>query len=203
MKALQERLKEMQKKGIAADDPRMRELQMEQLKMTKDALPIGGCLPMLLQFPLLIALYVAVTISLGFRQATFLWLPDLSAGDPFHFLEFMFAGSMILSMKFTPQAAAITPEQQMQQKMMTYFMPVMMLWIMWSAPAGLLIYWLFGNIVSFVQQIFINRMNKTDVPPTTEIVESVPKNAKKVKLSTSWMVNSEWLIGQISLTIHH
>ena len=185
MKALQEKLKEMQKKGVAADDPRMRELQMEQLKMTKDALPIGGCLPMLLQFPLLIALYVAVTISLGFRQATFLWLPDLSAGDPFHFLEFMFAGSMILSMKFTPQAAAITPEQQMQQKMMTYFMPVMMLWIMWSAPAGLLIYWLFGNIVSFVQQIFINRMNKTDVPPTVEIVESVPKNAKKVKLSTS------------------
>lgn len=185
MKELQDRLKEMQKKGIAADDPRMRELQMEQLKMTKDALPIGGCLPMLLQFPLLIALYVAVTISLGFRQATFLWLPDLSAGDPFHFLEFMFAGSMILSMKFTPQAAAITPEQQMQQKMMTYFMPVMMLWIMWSAPAGLLIYWLFGNIVSFVQQIFINRMNKTDLPPTTEIVQSVPKNAKKVKLSTS------------------
>lgn len=187
MKELQERLKEMQKKGIPADDPRMRELQMEQLKMTKDALPIGGCLPMLLQFPLLIALYVAVTISLGFRQATFLWLPDLSAGDPYHFLEFLFAGSMILSMKFTPQAAAITPEQQTQQKLMTYMMPVMMLWIMWSAPAGLLIYWLFGNIVSFVQQIFINRMNKTDEPPTTEVVETVPKNAKKVKpkLSTS------------------
>lgn len=185
MKELQDRLKEMQKKGIAAEDPRMRELQMEQLKMTKDALPIGGCLPMLLQFPLLIALYVAVTISLGFRQATFLWLPDLSAGDPFHLLEFLFAGSMILSMKFTPQAAAITPEQQMQQKMMIYLMPVMMLWILWSAPAGLLIYWIFGNIVSFVQQIVINRMNKTDEPPTTEIVESVPKNAKKVKLSTS------------------
>ncbi|CAN5472078.1 membrane protein insertase YidC [soil metagenome] len=181
MKELQERLKEMQKKGIAADDPRMRELQMEQLKMTKDALPIGGCLPMLLQFPLLIALYVAVTISLGFRQATFLWLPDLSAGDPYHFLEFIFAGSMILSMKFTPQAAVVTPEQQMQQKMMTYFMPVMMLWIMWSAPAGLLIYWLFGNIVSFVQQIIINHVNKPTEPPTAEIVESVPKNAKKVK----------------------
>ncbi|MGI8638431.1 MAG: membrane protein insertase YidC [Pyrinomonadaceae bacterium] len=181
MKDLQERLKEMQKKGIPADDPRMRELQMEQLKMTKDALPIGGCLPMLLQFPLLIALYVAVTISLGFRQASFLWLPDLSAGDPYHFLEFLFAGSMILSMKFTPQAAVVTPEQQMQQKMMTYLMPVMMLWIMWSAPAGLLIYWLFGNIVSFVQQIIINRVNKTTEPPTTEIVEIVPKNAKKIK----------------------
>jgi YidC/Oxa1 family membrane protein insertase len=187
MKELQDKLKEMQRKNIPADDPRMRELQMEQLRMTKAALPIGGCLPMLLQFPLLIALYTAVTISLGFRQATFLWLPDLSAGDPYHLLEFSFAFSMILSMKFTPQSAAITPEQQMQQKMMTYFMPVMMLWVMWNAPAGLLLYWFFGNIVSFVQQIIINRINKTNEPPTIEIVQSVPKNAKKVKpnLSTS------------------
>ena len=60
-------------------DPRMRELQMQQLKMTKDALPIGGCLPMILQFPLLIAFYTAVTVSLDVRQASFLWLPDLSA----------------------------------------------------------------------------------------------------------------------------
>ncbi len=187
MKDLQDRLKEMQKKGIPADDPRMRELQMEQLKMTKDALPIGGCLPMLLQFPLLIALYTAVTVSIGFRQASFLWLPDLSASDPYHFLEFGFALSMILSMKYTPTAAVATPEQQMQQKMMTYLMPVMMLWIMWSAPAGLLIYWFFGNIVSFVQQILINRINKPKEPPTEEIVSSVPKNAKKVnpKFSTS------------------
>lgn len=181
MKEMQERLKEMQKKGIAADDPRMRELQMEQLKLTKDALPIGGCLPMILQFPLLIALYTAVTVSLGFRQASFLWLPDLSAGDPYHILEFGFAFSMILSMKFTPQAAVATPEQQMQQKMMTYFMPLMMLWVMWSAPAGLLLYWFFGNIVSFVQQIIINRINKANEPPTSEIVPNVPKNAKKVK----------------------
>ncbi|CAN5706045.1 membrane protein insertase YidC [soil metagenome] len=187
MKELQDKLKDFQKKGIPADDPRMRELRMEQLKMTKDALPIGGCLPMLLQFPLLIALYTAVTIAIGFRQASFLWLPDLSAGDPWHLLEFGFAFSMILAMKFTPQAAVVTPEQQMQQKMMTYLMPVMMLWIMWSAPAGLLLYWFFGNIVSFVQQMVINRMNKTNEPPTIEIVQSVPKNAKKVKpkLSTS------------------
>ena len=187
MKELQEKLKEMQRKGVPADDPRMRELQMEQLKLTKDALPIGGCLPMLLQFPLLIALYTAVTISLGFRQASFLWLPDLSAGDPYHLLEFGFAFSMILSMKFTPQAAAVTPEQQMQQKMMTYFMPVMMLWVMWGAPAGLLIYWFFGNIVSFAQQMVINKINKNSEPPTSEVVQSVPKNAKKIKpkLSTS------------------
>ena len=187
MKELQDKLKDFQKKGIPADDPRMRELQMEQLKMTKDALPIGGCLPMLLQFPLLIALYTAVTVAIGFRQAPFMWLPDLSAGDPWHVLEFGFALSMILSMKFTPQAVAATPEQQMQQKLMIYLMPVMMLWVMWSAPAGLLLYWFSGNIVSFVQQIIINRMNKSNEPPTTEIVQTVPTNAKNVKpkLSTS------------------
>jgi YidC/Oxa1 family membrane protein insertase len=69
MKEIQDRLKDFQKKGVPADDPRMRELQMEQLRMTKAALPIGGCLPMLLQFPLLIAFYTAVTVSLAIRQA--------------------------------------------------------------------------------------------------------------------------------------
>lgn len=180
MKELQDKMKDFQKKGIPADDPRMRALQMEQLKLTKDALPIGGCLPMLLQFPLLIAFYTAITIALDARQATFMWLPDLSAADPFHILEFAFAGSMILAMKFTPTAPAVSPEQQMQQKMMTYLMPAMMLWVMWTAPAGLLIYWLFGNVVSFGQQMLINRMNKPNDPPTA-VVENVPENAKKVK----------------------
>jgi YidC/Oxa1 family membrane protein insertase len=189
MKEIQDQIKDLQKKGIPVDDPRMRELQMQQLKMTKDALPIGGCLPMLLQFPLLIAFYTAITVSLDARQATFMWLPDLSAADPWHILEFGFAFSMILAMKFTPTAPVVSPEQQMQQKMMTYLMPVMMLWVMWTAPAGLLIYWLFGNVVSFGQQMLINRMNKKNQPPQTEVVDSVPGNAKKVKgkpkLSTS------------------
>ena len=118
-----------------------------------------------------------------------MWLPDLSAADPWHILEFGFAFSMILAMKFTPTAPAVSPEQQMQQKMMTYLMPVMMLWVMWTAPAGLLIYWLFGNVVSFGQQMLINRMNKSNQPPAAEIVDNVPGNAKKVKgkpkLSTS------------------
>ena len=181
MKGIQDKIKDLQKKGVPNDDPKMRALQMEQLKMTKDALPIGGCLPMLLQFPLLIAFYTAITIALDVRQASFLWLPDLSAADPWHILEFAFALSMILSMKFTPQAAAITPEQQMQQKMMTYLMPAMMLWVMWTAPSGLLLYWFFGNIVSFGQQMVINRLNTTNTPPGTEIVDSVPKGAKQVK----------------------
>jgi YidC/Oxa1 family membrane protein insertase len=188
MKELQDRMKEYQAKGIPADDPRMRELQIEQLKMTKDAVPIGGCLPLLLQFPLLIALYTAITISLDFRQAPFLWLPDLSAADPYHILEFLFAGSMALAMAFTPTAAAVTPEQQMQQKMMTYFMPVMMLWVMWSAPAGLLVYWLAGNVIGFFQQLLINRLTKApDEPPTgtTSTTTTDRPMTKKERMKTS------------------
>ena len=180
MKEIQDKIKALQKKGVPMESPEMRKLQMEQLKMTKDALPIGGCLPMLLQFPLLIAFYTAVTVSLALRQADFMWLPDLSSGDPYHVLEFAFAISMVLSMKFTPTSPTVTPEQQMQQKLMIYIMPVMMLWIMWQAPSGLLLYWFFGNIVSFGQQMLINKINKTPEPAKEEMVNSVPKDAKKV-----------------------
>lgn len=187
MQEIQAKIKDLQKKGVPMDDPRMRQLQMEQLKLTKDALPIAGCLPMLFQIPLFVAFYTAITIGMDFRQTSFLWLPDLSLADPFHILEFLFAGSMAVSMVLTPTTPAVTDEQKAQQKMMMYFMPVMMLWVMWGYPAGLLLYWFFGNIVSFAQQTVINRMNKTNPPPKEEIVDTVPKNAKKVKpkLSTS------------------
>jgi YidC/Oxa1 family membrane protein insertase len=185
MKELQDRLKELQRKGVPNDDPRMREVQMEQLKMTKDAIPIGGCLPLLLQMPLLIALYTAVTISLDFRQASFLWLPDLSTVDPYYILPFLFSGSMFISMLITPTTAAVTPEQQMQQNLMKYLMPIMMLWIGWSVPSGLLVYWVMGNVVSFVQQKIINRMNKTDTPDSGVGIENAKVITKKPKLSTT------------------
>lgn len=188
MKELQDRMKELQAKNVPLDDPRMKQLQMEQLKLTKDAIPLGGCLPLLLQFPLLIAVYTAITISLDFRQASFLWLPDLAGGDPFHILEFAFAGSMVLAMKFTPTAPAMTPEQVMQQKMMTWMMPIMMLFVMWGAPSGLLVYWLAGNIIGFGQQILINRLNKTeDDPPTatTGSKKTLTKKELKAGLSPS------------------
>lgn len=187
MQEIQAKIKDLTKKGVPMDDPRMRQLQMEQLKLTKDAIPVAGCLPMLLQIPLFVAFYTAITIGMDFRQTSFLWLPDLSLADPYHILEFLFAGSMAGSMVLTPTTPAVTDEQKAQQKMMMYFMPVMMLWVMWGYPAGLLLYWFFGNIVSFAQQMIINRFNKKNDPPKEEIVDSVPNTAKKVKpkLSTS------------------
>jgi YidC/Oxa1 family membrane protein insertase len=78
MKELQEKLK-----GLKQNDPRLKELQMEQLRLMKEGNPLGGCLPLLIQFPFLFAIYRAITISLDFRQASFLWIPDLSAAEPF------------------------------------------------------------------------------------------------------------------------
>jgi YidC/Oxa1 family membrane protein insertase len=187
----QPRMKEIQEqmKKLKADDPKMRELQMEQLRLMKESNFIGGCLPMLLQIPFFIALYTAITISLDFRQATFLWLPDLSAFDPYHMLEFAMAGSMALTMIFAPAAPAMTQEQQTQQKMMGYIMPVMMLWVLWGAPAGLLLYWFMGNLVTISQQFIINRMNKTPedpqkMTPGSPTLGAGPKKMK-AKLSTT------------------
>ncbi len=153
MKELQEKIK-----GMKQTDPRLKELQVEQLRLMKEGNPLGGCLPLLIQMPFLFALYRAITISLDFRQATFLWLPDLSAGDPFHILEIMMAGTMITLQLITPAPSA----DPLQRKMMAVGMPLFMLYVLWGAPSGLLLYWLVGNIVGFAQQFLINHLTKSE-----------------------------------------
>jgi YidC/Oxa1 family membrane protein insertase len=152
MKELQEKLK-----GMKQNDPRIKELQMEQLRLMKEGNPLGGCLPLLIQMPFLIALYVAITISIDFRQSSFLWIQDLSAADPTKLLPILMAGSMLVLQLITPAPSA----DPLQKKMMAVIMPLMMLWILWTAPAGLLVYWLVGNLVGFGQQLIINRMLKS------------------------------------------
>lgn len=154
MKELQEKIK-----GMKQNDPRLKELQMEQLRLMKEGNPLGGCLPLLIQMPFLIALYVAITISIDFRQSSFLWIPDLSAAEPYtiHILPLLMAGSMLVLQLITPAPSA----DPLQRKMMAVIMPLMMLYILWSAPAGLLVYWLVGNLVGFGQQVLINRMLKS------------------------------------------
>ena len=153
MKELQEKIK-----GLKQNDPRLKELQMEQLRLMKEGNPLGGCLPLLIQMPFLIALYVAITISIDFRQSSFLWIQDLSAGDPTKLLPILMAGSMLVLQLITPAPSA----DPLQKKMMAVIMPIMMLYILWSAPAGLLVYWLVGNLVGFGQQMLINRMLKSE-----------------------------------------
>jgi YidC/Oxa1 family membrane protein insertase len=160
MKELQEKMK-----GMKQNDPRLKELQMDQLRLMKEGNPLGGCLPLLIQMPFLFALYRAITISVDFRQATFLWLPDLSGGDPFHILEVLMAGTMIVLQLITPAPSA----DPLQRKMMAIGMPIFMLYVLWGAPSGLLVYWLVGNIVGFSQQFVINRWTKSeDEPPLAD-----------------------------------
>lgn len=163
MKELQEKIK-----GMKQNDPRLKELQMEQLRLMKEGNPLGGCLPLLIQMPFLIALYVAITISIDFRQSSFLWIQDLSAAEPYHILPVLMAGSMLVLQLITPSPSA----DPLQRKMMAVIMPLMMLYILWSAPAGLLVYWLVGNLVGFGQQFIINRMLKSEddeqPPPETD-----------------------------------
>jgi YidC/Oxa1 family membrane protein insertase len=155
MKELQEKIK-----GMKQNDPRLKELQMDQLRLMKEGNPLGGCLPLLIQMPFLFALYRAITISLDFRQASFLWIPDLSAAEPYliHLLPILMTGTMVVLQLVTPAPSA----DPLQRKMMAIGMPIFMLYILWSAPSGLVLYWLVGNIVGFTQQFLINRMTKSD-----------------------------------------
>lgn len=176
------RMKEIQEKikGLKQNDPRLKELQKEQLRLMKEGNPLGGCLPLLLQMPFLFALYIAITVSIEFRQASFLWMPDLSAGDPFHILEFLMAGSMIVLQLITPAPSA----DPMQRKLMAFGMPLFMLYILWGAPSGLLVYWLVGNIVGFGQQFLINHLTKSEddpEPPAKKKMKEKTSRAKKLE----------------------
>lgn len=155
MKELQEKIK-----GMKQNDPRLKELQMDQLRLMKEGNPLGGCLPLLIQMPFLFALYRAITISLDFRQASFLWIPDLSAAEPYliHVLPILMTGTMVVLQLVTPAPSA----DPLQRKMMAIGMPLFMLYILWSAPSGLVLYWLVGNIVGFTQQFLINHWTKPD-----------------------------------------
>ena len=171
MKELQEKIK-----GMKQNDPRLKELQVEQLRLMKEGNPLGGCLPLLIQMPFLFALYRAITISLDFRQASFLWLPDLSAPEPYfiHILPILMAATMIVLQLITPAPSA----DPLQRKMMAVGMPLFMLYVLWSAPSGLLLYWLVGNIVGFLQQFVINKWTN---PEESEPTAPEPESKKSFK----------------------
>jgi YidC/Oxa1 family membrane protein insertase len=172
MKELQEKIK-----GMKQNDPRLKELQVEQLRLMKEGNPLGGCLPLLIQMPFLFALYRAITISLDFRQASFLWLPDLSAPEPYfiHILPILMAGTMIVLQLITPAPSA----DPLQRKMMAVGMPLFMLYVLWSAPSGLLLYWLVGNIVGFAQQFMINKWTNPEADGQPPAEPPGKKSSKK------------------------
>jgi YidC/Oxa1 family membrane protein insertase len=116
--------------------------------------PMGGCLPMIVQIPVFIALYYVLAESVQLRSASFLWIHDLSLKDPFYILPVLMGISMFIQQKLSPP-----PPDPMQAKMMM-LLPVFFTFIFLNFPAGLTLYWLTNNTLSVLQQWHIMRRHK-------------------------------------------
>ncbi|HLC19144.1 MAG TPA: membrane protein insertase YidC [Thermodesulfobacteriota bacterium] len=117
--------------------------------------PVSGCLPMILQIPVFIALYEVLYVAIELRHAPFvLWLTDLSAKDPYYVTPVLMGGSMFLQQKMTP--TSVDPTQAKVMLLMPIVFTVMFL----KFPSGLVIYWLVNNILSIAQQHYVNRTHK-------------------------------------------
>ena len=133
--------------------------------------PAGGCLPMLIQFPFLIAYYRMLGTALDLRHAHWLWISDLSAKDPYMVLPILMVISMFAMQRITPQPAGMDPAQQ---KMMTWMMPLMMGFFFFNFASGLSLYYAESNLIQMAQQAV---MNKTKLG--REMREMLEKRARK------------------------
>ena len=149
MKRLQER--------HAGDRQRLSQEMMELYKKEK-ANPLGGCLPMLLQMPVFIALYWVLYESVELRQAPFfLWIDDLASMDPFFVLPILMGASMYFQQLLNP------PMPDPMQARIMKMMPIMFTVLFLFFPAGLVLYWLVNNLLSMAQQWYITyRIERAD-----------------------------------------
>ena len=130
-------------------------LNKELIKLYKDhkVNPVGGCLPMVLQMPVFVALFNILYMTIDLRQAPFmLWIKDLSVQDPFYVLPIIMGATMVIQQKITP-----TTMDPTQAKIML-FLPVFMTFLFVNFPAGLVLYWLTNNVLTITQQVVTERL---------------------------------------------
>lgn len=136
-------------------------LNKELIKLYRDQKvnPVGGCLPMILQMPVFVALFNILYMTIDLRQAPFmLWITDLSVQDPYYVLPVIMGATMVIQQKITP-----TTMDPTQAKIMLV-LPVFMTFLFVNFPAGLVLYWLTNNVLTISQQVFTDRFlfrNKT------------------------------------------
>ncbi len=129
-------------------------LNRELIKLYRDhkVNPVGGCLPMLLQMPVFVALFNILYMTIDLRQAPFiLWITDLSAQDPYYVLPLIMGITMVIQQKITP-----TTMDPTQAKIML-LLPVFMTFLFITFPAGLVLYWLTNNVLTIAQQVITER----------------------------------------------
>ena len=139
-------------KQLYGDDRQKMNQAMMELYRTEKINPLGGCLPIVVQIPVFIALYWVLLASIELRHAPWLgWIQDLSAPDPYFILPVIYAVSMFVQTKLNPQ-----PADPVQAKVML-MMPIVFSVFFLFFPSGLVLYWVVQNLLSIVQQWHINR----------------------------------------------
>ncbi len=150
MKAVSPRLTALRER-YGSDRVKMNQAMMELYKEEKIN-PLGGCLPIVVQIPVFIALYWVLLASVEMRNAPWIgWIHDLAAPDPYYILPLIMAATMFIQVKLNP-----TPPDPMQAKMMI-MMPLVFSVMFFFFPSGLVLYWLVNNIYSIAQQWVINK----------------------------------------------
>ena len=142
-------------KGLKATDPKRSEMNAEIMQLQKDngVNMFGGCIPTLIQLPLLFAFFGMLPKVVELRQAHWYWLPDLTAADPYHILPIVMVLSQFLVQFYTP-SPGVDPQQQ---KMMAFMMPAFSGYMTWNYASGLALYWSVGNLIGIAQQAVMNR----------------------------------------------
>ncbi len=142
-------------KELYGDDKAKMQQEMMSLYRTEKINPLGGCLPILVQIPVFIALYWVLLGSVEMRQAPWLgWIQDLSARDPYFILPIIMGISMLAQTKLNP-----SPPDPMQAKIMMA-MPIVFTFMFLWFPSGLVLYWVVNNLLSIAQQWQITRMTE-------------------------------------------
>jgi YidC/Oxa1 family membrane protein insertase len=146
MQKLQPKLKDLQDRY--KDNPQKMNEEVLKLYTKNKVNPIGGCFPILLQLPIIMALFNTFRNAVELRKASFLWMSDLSKGDPYMILPIAIAVLMF----YQQGKSNIDP----QQRQAMAFMPMMMLFITFSLPSGLLVYWFASSVLGILQQLQAN-----------------------------------------------
>jgi YidC/Oxa1 family membrane protein insertase len=151
-------------KGLSMRDPKKAEQNQEVMEFYKKegVNPMGGCLPMLVQLPLIYALYKVFAVTIEMRGAHWLWITDLSQPEqlPIHILPLIMIVSQFVMQRMTPN-----PGMDPSQAKMMMFMPLMFGFLFYNFSAGLVLYWLTSNLVQIGQQWAVNRMMPAPPPP--------------------------------------
>jgi YidC/Oxa1 family membrane protein insertase len=147
--------------------------------------PLSGCLPLVIQLPILIALYNALReLQYVGEGISFFWLPNMSDPDPIHIMPVITAISSFLQQKLMMDSQPVpeTDQQKMTNQVMLYGMPIMMGWMTWNFASGLALYWSVSNIIGFVMQIAINSIvnrSQADIRDAILADEAREKAAKE------------------------